>query len=398
MAHPSSTVYNQSSYTGDEAFTVRRDSPENPFGNNFGGGESRYPKYPVTGKLRAFRDAQTAYDCGMWIKAITSRLYGGMADTAAENYCESIGLEITNAAYEGSGAAGGYLVPSPVSQTIIDVREAVGVARQVLKVMPVTAESLSIPKKAGGLTVYAPGEGTAITDSDKSWSQIALMMRKRAVASLLSQELVADSIISVVDDIFSEMGYALAQQEDREAINGNGGDSTYFGVRGLLSSIGAGGVSTAAVSSTWAAITLAEVSAAVGLLPDRYFPYEPSWICSHSFYNQVFQRLGFAAGGATASEVMTGTPNVRSFLGYKCYLTSQMPTATAVSTKCALFGAFDQAGMLGDRGAIRVSRSDDYKFLEDQVVLKATSRYDINIHDHGDASAAGAYVALSTHS
>ncbi len=66
--------------------------------------------------------------------------------------------------------------------------------------------------------------------------------------------------------------------------------------------------------------------------------------------------------------------------------------------KCALFGAFNQAVILADRGGIRLQRSDDIKFVEDQIALKAVSRYDMNVHDPGDSSNAGAYVALSTHS
>ena len=74
-----------------------------------------------------------------------------------------------------------------------------------------------------------------------------------------------------------------------------------------------------------------------------------------------------------------------------------MPTTTAVATKCLLFGAFDQAVILADRGGIRMQRSDDYKFAEDLIALKSVSRYDMNVHDHGDASLPGAYIALSTH-
>ncbi len=72
------------------------------------------------------------------------------------------------------------------------------------------------------MTVYAPGEAGLITDSDKSWSQVNLIVKKREVASYLSQELNDDAIVNLVDDIFSEMGYSLALQEDNEAINGTG--------------------------------------------------------------------------------------------------------------------------------------------------------------------------------
>jgi HK97 family phage major capsid protein len=146
----------------------------------------------------------------------------------------------------------------------------------------------------------------------------------------------------------------------------------------------------------WSEIDVADMAAFVGKLPDRYHPFGPAFICSHSFFNQVMLRLAYTAGGVTATEVMGGTANVRSFWGYPVFLTPHMPTAAADSTKCCLFGAFSQAVILADRGGVRIGRSDEYKFLEDKVTLRATSRYDFAVHDPGTASAAGAYVALST--
>jgi HK97 family phage major capsid protein len=346
--------------------------------------------------LRAFRSEDAAYDAGQWLKAVVARTHHGSIDSAAEEYCNSRGLTLKNVGLEGSGPAGGYLVPAPLASTIIEIRETVGVARKVCNVMP-SGETLTIPKRAGGLTVYAPGEGNTITDSTKEWGQISLIVKKRAVAALISQELNDDAIINVVDNLFVEMGFALAQQEDKELINGDGSGATYFGVRGLLNKIGSAGVSQAATGhDTWGELDMADLSACVGKLPDRYFPYGPGWLCSHSFFNQVMARLAYAAGGVTFGEVMTGSPNVRSFMGYPVYLTAQMPTATAAATVCALFGAFRQAVVLADNGGLRLSRSDDYAFLEDKIALKATQRTDINVHEPGDASNAGAYVALKT--
>ena len=332
-AHPSGTVYNQSSYTGDEQVAWR--TAYNP-ADGATVGRPRYGNILPVARLKSFRNSQEAYDSGMWLKAVLHREIYHRSDEQVEDYCHGIGLEITNAAYEGSGTAGGYLLPTPMSAAIIEVRERVGVARQVANIQPTSGDTLSVPKRTGGLTVYIVGENTAITDSDKAWGQVGLTLKKRACLSYLSQELSQDAIINMVDNIVTEQGYALALQEDNELINGSG-TSTYGGINGLLSSIGSAGVSTAAVSSTWAALTLPEVTAAIGLLPDRYHTYGPSWICSHSFYNQVMLRLAFSAGGVTASEVMGGTANQRSFLGYPVFLTSKMPTATAVSTKSCTF-------------------------------------------------------------
>lgn len=360
-------------------------------------GDNDFPNVFVrTAKLKAFRNERDAFDAGMWMRSFVARTENKV-DIKADEYCNHRPhLLIDNTSSTLTGAGGGYLVPAPISQTIIDVRENVGVSRQICQVVPMTSDTLTVPKRSAGLTVYSPGESNAITTSDKTWGQVQLIAKKRAVASYLSQELVDDALISIVDNIISEMGYALALQEDNELINGTGADTTYFGVRGLLNRIGSAGVSQAATGhDTWGELDMADVSAAIALLPER-FHVNPSWVCSAAFYHAVFARLQYAAGGAMAAELANGVHNRRMFLGYPVYLTSQMPTSTAAATVCALFGSFDMGVILGDRTGIVMGRDDSTGFLSDLTTLKATSRYDINVHQPGTSSAAGAYVALKT--
>jgi HK97 family phage major capsid protein len=345
-------------------------------------------------KLKAFKNEREAYQAGMWFRSIVSRLYN-RDDKVADLYCLRHGMDISNAAYEGSGVAGGYLVPPQISQTIIDVRERVGIARQVCQIQPMTSDMVSIPKRAGGLTVYYPAELGTITDSDKNWAQIALAAQKRAVASKISQELVEDALISIVDNVVQEQAYALALQEDNELINGTGA-STYGGVYGLKSAIGSAGTYTCdSNENLWAEIDLEDVMATMAKLPDRYHR-SPVWLCSTNFYFAVFARLLAAAGGVGLSELQAGDGGRRSFFGVPVLTTSQMPTADSDSAIHALFGQFDMAVVLGDRTGIRMGRDDSVGFLSDYTTLKATSRYDIKVHEPGDSSNAGAYVALKT--
>lgn len=352
--------------------------------------------YVKQAKLKAFKSERDAFNAGMWYRAIVSRLYSSRGeDVKALQHCHRVGFDVSNSAYEGSGTAGGYLVPPQISSTIIEVRERVGVARQVCSIQPMTSDMVSIPKRSGGLTVYYPNELGTITDSDKSWQQIALAAQKRAVASKISQELVDDALISIVDNVVTEQAYALALQEDNELINGTGA-STYGGVQGLLSAIGSAGVYTCPTSmDTWPEIVLADVMGTMSKLPDR-FNRMPAWICSTNFYWGVFARLLAAGGGNAVGELQAGEGGRRTFFGVPIYTTSQMPTATAAATVCALFGQFDMAVILGDRTGIRVGRDDSTGFLSDYTTLKATARYDIKVHEPGDSSNAGAYVALKT--
>ena len=49
---------------------------------------------------------------------------------------------------------------------------------------------------------------------------------------------------------------------------------------------------------------------------------------------------------------------------------------------------------ISEGGFILLDPSDEYKYAEDQIALKATSRIDINVHSLGDTTNAGPFVSL----
>lgn len=349
--------------------------------------------YVRQAKMKAFKDERTAYDCGMWLRAFVAKVYN-RDDKVAVTHIHRLGWQVSNVAVEGTGGAGGYLVPAPLSQTIIDVRDEVGIARRILKVLPMTSDTLSIPRRAGGLTVYYVGEASSITLSDKLWQQIQLIAKKRAVAHQISQELQDDALISIVDDAMSEMAYALAAKEDAETVNGDG-TSTYGGVTGLLASLGSAGVYTAATGDDlWGELAIEDFTGTMGLLPEKY-GRNPVWLASNAFWNGVMVRVAAGASGNNISTLQQG-PTGKMFLGYPVFTTEQMPRTTAAATVAALFGSFDMGAILGERIGVRLDRSDDYAFLNDVITVRGITRYDINVHAGGDATNAGAYVGLKT--
>lgn len=341
---------------------------------------------------------RNAYAAGLYLKALVAR-DKGRPDEALEAECERRGMgSVRAAATESSATAGGYLVPAELSSAIISVRNEVGVSRRLARVMPMMADTLDVPRRTSGLTVYAPGEATAITASDKVWSKVALVAKKRAVAAQLSQELQDDAIIGVVDDAMQEMAYALADQEDSEFINGDG-TATYFGVQGLLSKIGSSGVATAATGNdTWPELTTNDVAAWFGKLPSKHrVRGQLAIVCSTNFYHSALLRILMAGGGNSIAALQAGETSDAMFMGYPVYFTDKMPTATAAATVCALFGNFGRSVIIGDRTEVRMALSKDYAFLSDLDTLKATVRYDINVFDYGDGSSSpGGYVALKT--
>ena len=340
-------------------------------------------------KLKAFigdDGDRNAYRAGLWFKA------SFMNDSEARRLCNDYG--IMNTATEGTDSAGGYLVPTELSSAIIAIRNRAGVARQLCKIVGMGSDVLNIPKVSAGLTVDYPAEAAAITASDQTWAQISLTAVKRAVISKCSNELLFDSVISVMDDLAVAIGSAFAVREDVEMIQGDG-SSTFGGETGLESALGAGGtVDMASTKTAFSDITLANLHELVGLMPDKYYASgTPSWLFSRVAWASNIQSLVYASGGTTTAELGSGIQN--SLFGFPVLISDQMP-ASAVSTYGAFFGNFADAICIGEREDIELSVSSEAYWENDITAIKGTCRYDINVHEVGNGSDPGAVVGLKT--
>lgn len=355
-------------------------------------------------RLKAFPNndegAKNAYSCGMWLRAVNAIGQNTARDDKAERYLESIGWHPQMSQTEGTDTKGGFLVPQPMSSAIITIRENVGVARRLCDILPMSSKTEDVPKRTGGLTVYYPGEGKTITASDMDFGRVSLNAKKRAVANQISSELSDDALVNMTDRAIDEMGYALADKEDSEFVNGDG-SGDYGGEVGVLESLGSAGVFTApSGQSTWDTIVLASFSKLKAKVPGKFFRKDQmAYLCSSEFYYETMDRLSMAAGGNTGQMLREGGLFDIADLqwnGAPVFLTDKMPSTTAVSTVSCLYGNFVQAVMFGDRTGVRIGMSLDYAFLDDVTTMLATSRYDINCHELGDDTTAGGVVGLKT--
>jgi len=331
----------------------------------------------------SFRSAEDQYLSAQWIGA---KLLKQPSAIKWWNNNAPTGLKAQS---EGTNSAGGFLVPDPLEAAIVDVRETYGVARAISRVFPMTADTLNVPKLTSGATVYYPAENASITESSAVWANIGLTATKRACLMKWSNELGADALFSLADTLSDYMGRALGIREDAELINGDG-SSSFGSVTGLDDT---GHVATSGAGSAWSDLTLANLVTTVGTLPDKYHA-GASWVMSRQFYTQVVLRVIAAAGGNTIDSLGIGTTGAQ-LLGYPINFSDQAPTATSSSTEVCWFGNFQDAVVFGDRSGIEIAVSDQVGFIEDQINIRATSRYDIVVVTEADGDADG-YVSLNT--
>ena len=108
----------------------------------------------------------------MWYKAVVARAVNDTIDRRLRTIAALSAW--TSATWPPRAGHSRRLTLPSQSSAIIEVREKVGVTRQICNVMPTSGDTLTVPRKLGGLTVYIVPETTAITASDKTWSSISL--------------------------------------------------------------------------------------------------------------------------------------------------------------------------------------------------------------------------------
>lgn len=315
----------------------------------------------------------------------------------AREWCESNGVPIIKQVMkENDNAKGGFLVADEMARSIIILREEYGVFRREANNVPMGSEVVDWPKHSSGLTVYFPGEGNTITASDAAVDNVKLVAKKMATLTRYSSEVGADAVIALADYITNEIAYAFANKEDECGFNGDG-TSTYGGMTGVLNAMNAGSIYTAATGNTaFSTLDLADFEGVVGKLP-QYAHGNAKWYISRAGYWNSAANLANAGSGNT-TETVAGGPSQTTFLGYPVVYSQVLnSTLTAqTSTNIACFGDLRASAMLGNRSGISVMGSEHRYFESDEVAIRGLERVDVNVHEKGTATAAGAMIVLAT--
>jgi HK97 family phage major capsid protein len=327
-------------------------------------------------------------------------IFAHLGHALSQRWCHDHGIEI-RVHTEAVNWQGGVLVLDQFDNDLIRLVEEYGVFRRLARNVPMTSDVMVRDRRTGGLTAYAVGEDDAGTESTMSFDQITLVAKKWMVLATMSSELNEDAIISMADQLMTEIAYAFAKKEDDCGFLGDG-TSTYHGITGVIKAfqnltatfaniagmvVGAG--------ADLSEITLANLNDVVGKLPS-YADGAPgtSWFCHKFVYNTVLQRLAYAAGGNATGDIMSGT--APTFMGYPVTFVQSMTKVDAVSQIPIILGNLAMAADFGDRRGTTVSFSDvayvnsKSMFERDSIAVKATTRYDINVHDVGNQTATAA--------
>jgi HK97 family phage major capsid protein len=289
----------------------------------------------------------------------------------------------------GTDVLGGFLVPEQFEPTILRLVEQYGAFRRNAFPVPISGDRDVWPVRTGGLTVYCPGEGVAITASDVAVGQVALTLKEWFTLTAISGKLLISSAVSVAELVIQEIALAFAIKEDTCGFTGDG-TSSYFGVVGVLvhastsNQAGASGDTTFLKCAAWKYL-----AGAVGQVPDWALPTSKYYFSRTVFWTDVVGQVDsngrpivqFAAGMGQGVPPIQLTGMVPMILGHPVEISPALPalSADAISTAYWCFGSLYRGWMIGQRaaGAYEIAQSREVYFATDQIGIRGKCSVDI---------------------
>lgn len=151
---------------------------------------------------------------------------------------------VMRALVEGTDADGGYLVPEEFRAEVYRILPDFSVMRRLARILPMSTDTLNIPKLVAKPEAYWTSEYASKTTSSAEFGQITLSPYKLVCLLPVTQELLMDANINLVQFITQLFAERIAEIEDKAYFVGTGsGQPT--GLYGSLSSkVNAGGAVT----------------------------------------------------------------------------------------------------------------------------------------------------------
>ena len=302
-------------------------------------------------KSRHFANNEDAYESGMFLAAI-----GG--SKKAQEFMAAQSL---------TNSEGGFSVPQPLSDQLINLVEEYGHARQSCRRVVMGATTWQVPKITGHSVVYYPAEAAAITESDLTFSQITLTAKKMAGLVKMSSEIAEDSIISMLDTVVEDLAWGFSKAEDDNLFTGG---SIYAG--GIEGDANVADTNVASVG----ALALTDLTAMV-VASGQERGLNPKFYMNPTLWNGQVRDLLNAAGGNASADVAAGVQ--RSLFGYEVVLCNAVPGASSSTSGdlLAVFGDLGVSHYFGDRRQLSFKVLDQLFAVNDQIGVVCTSRIDI---------------------
>ena len=278
----------------------------------------------------------------------------------------------------GTAANGGYTVPETVEARIVEKMRQSSVIRSIARTT-VTPDDRKIPIQNAIPTAAIIGEGTDITASDATFTQLSVDSYKYASRVVASRELIQDSGINLEEYVIRNAAEAIARAQDEHFWDGTDSSQPMGVIKGATAGTPEITVTTLGTGN---ATSLASADATVDKVLDWIYSLPVQYrmgsaIVTSDEVLKNLRKLRNTAGdylwqASPVERMLAGGP-AGTILGYPYYI-SEYVDAMAASKIVAVFGNFNYYEIF-DRGATEIV-VDPYslstKWQLQMVVVKRT--------------------------
>jgi HK97 family phage major capsid protein len=252
---------------------------------------------------------------------------------------------------EGTGSAGGYLVPVEFEKLIVKFMSPYNAIRRNSFVLPMTSKTKELTALTGEPTVTVEDELATITATGITFGKPVLTAKKYVAIADWSSEVGEDSAFDLVSLLAERIARAISKKEEEQFIGG-----TTSGSEGLLKKSGVTATQLIAGDGfediTWEDLAGMEVALSE---VDEAEAETAKYYMSRSVYN-VLRVLKASTSGVFFLPVAPTQAQPALAWGHEIVITNQMPkiSASAQSTKFVVFADLKKHAFIGDRTGIKM--------------------------------------------
>jgi len=261
---------------------------------------------------------------------------------------------------EGTNSEGGYLVPEEQRFEILAYMRESSVSLRECTVIPMTSDSMTMPRELAKVDVTITAEESDATQSDPTFEQVTLTARRFDAFSVASNELIQDAanpggIAGLLLDQFTE---AIGLKSDSVVFLGTGSPmSGVFKSAGYSTIIGNSSTSGSTAFST---LTEATIRDAASQIAEEELG-NAKWYMNKAVMWQNVRGLKDDNGQYLLNQVGMGQAGPDTLWGYPIIRGSKMPSTSGVSTGFIVFGNL--------RGVYIGERLGNLRLMMDPYVL-----------------------------
>ncbi len=187
----------------------------------------------------------------------------------------------------GTNADGGFLAPDYFASEVVRVAQKYGLVRRLARPWTMEGKTEKIPT-ADNVVAYRVNEKAAATASQPTLGQVTLTAKKLVAMIPVSNELLEDSSVNLVDLLTLLAGEALAKKEDDWGINGLGAGEGIFQTSGVpIVTMGSG-------DTTYAKADFNDLLDVMNLMDENALN-NARWLMSFSVFN-AFRKIQDTTG------------------------------------------------------------------------------------------------------